>query len=103
MAEQRTTNASGAPVASNEHSLTVGPNGPTALQDAYVVQKMQHFNRERVPERVVHAKGQRRYERPRLSKDYLRGEPDAGASACTARASTPTTTSNCSWAERRST
>ena len=57
MAEQRTTNASGAPVASDEHSLTVGPNGPTALQDAYVVQKMQHFNRERVPERVVHAKG----------------------------------------------
>jgi catalase len=57
MAEQRTTNASGAPVASDEHLLTVGPNGPTALQDAYVVQKMQHFNRGRVPERVVHAKG----------------------------------------------
>jgi hypothetical protein len=57
MAEQRTTNASGLPVASDEQSLTVGPNGPTVLQDAYVVQKMQHFNRERVPERVVHAKG----------------------------------------------
>jgi catalase len=35
----------------------VGPNGPTVLHDAYTVQKMQHFNRERVPERVVHAKG----------------------------------------------
>jgi catalase len=57
MAEPRTTTASGVPVASDEHSLTVGPNGPTVLQDAYVVQKMQHFNRERVPERVVHAKG----------------------------------------------
>jgi catalase len=57
MAEQRTTNASRAPVAGDEHSLTVGPNGPTALQDAYGVQKMQHFNRERVPERDVHAKG----------------------------------------------
>jgi hypothetical protein len=41
MAEQRTTTASGVPVASDEHSLTVGPNGPTVLQDAYVVQKMQ--------------------------------------------------------------
>ncbi len=52
-----TTTDSGIPVASDEHSLTVGPNGPTVLHDAYVVQKMQHFNRERVPERVVHAKG----------------------------------------------
>jgi catalase len=52
-----TTTDSGIPVASDELSLTVGPNGPTVLHDAYVVQKMQHFNRERVPERVVHAKG----------------------------------------------
>ena len=52
-----TTTDSGIPVASDEHSLTVGPNGPTVLHDAYTVQKMQHFNRERVPERVVHAKG----------------------------------------------
>jgi catalase len=52
-----TTTDSGIPVASDEHSLTVGPGGPTVLHDAYVVQKMQHFNRERVPERVVHAKG----------------------------------------------
>jgi catalase len=57
MTEQRTTNESGIPVASDEHSLTVGPKGPTVLHDAYTVQKMQHFNRERVPERVVHAKG----------------------------------------------
>jgi catalase len=52
-----TTTEGGIPVASDEHSLTVGPAGPTVLHDAYVVQKMQHFNRERVPERVVHAKG----------------------------------------------
>src|SRR5215207_547941 len=57
MAERRTTNDSGVPVASDENSLTVGPNGPTVLHDAHLVQKMQHFNRERVPERVVHAKG----------------------------------------------
>jgi catalase len=53
----RTTNNAGIPAASDEHSLTAGPKGPTVLHDAYVVQKMQHFNRERVPERVVHAKG----------------------------------------------
>ena len=52
-----TTTDSGIPAASDEHSLTVGPAGPIALHDHYVVQKMQHFNRERVPERVVHAKG----------------------------------------------
>ena len=52
-----TTTNSGIPAASDDNSLTVGPNGPTVLHDAYVVQKMQHFNRERVPERVVHAKG----------------------------------------------
>lgn len=52
-----TTTDSGIPAASDEYSLTVGPAGPTVLHDHYVVQKMQHFNRERVPERVVHAKG----------------------------------------------
>jgi catalase len=60
MSEKRrpiTTSDSGIPAASDEHSLTVGPNGPTVLHDAFTVQKMQHFNRERVPERVVHAKG----------------------------------------------
>jgi catalase len=52
-----TTTDSGIPAASDDNSLTVGPGGPTVLHDHYVVQKMQHFNRERVPERVVHAKG----------------------------------------------
>src|SRR3989442_7362619 len=52
-----TTTDSGIPAASDEHSLTVGPDGPIVLHDHYVVQKMQAFNRERVPERVVHAKG----------------------------------------------
>ncbi len=53
----RTTTDSGIPATSDEYSLTAGPQGPIALHDHYVVQKMQHFNRERVPERVVHAKG----------------------------------------------
>ena len=52
-----TTTDSGIPASSDEYSLTVGPQGPTVLHDHYLVQKMQHFNRERVPERVVHAKG----------------------------------------------
>jgi catalase len=52
-----TTNDSGIPAPSDEFSLTAGPSGPSLLQDHFVIQKMQHFNRERVPERVVHAKG----------------------------------------------
>jgi catalase len=52
-----TTTDAGIPATSDEHSLTVGPDGPILLQDTYLVQKMQAFNRERVPERVVHAKG----------------------------------------------
>jgi catalase len=59
MSDERpvTTTDAGIPAASDEFSLTAGPSGPTVLHDHYVVQKMQHFNRERVPERVVHAKG----------------------------------------------
>ena len=52
-----TTTDAGIAAASDEHSLTAGPNGPILLQDHYLIQKMAQFNRERVPERVVHAKG----------------------------------------------
>jgi catalase len=52
-----TTTDAGIPAPSDEHSLTVGPDGPILLQDHYVIQKMAQFNRERVPERVVHARG----------------------------------------------
>src|SRR3954453_13987194 len=52
-----TTNTSGAPIASDEPSLTAGSEGPTGLHDHYLIEKMAQFNRERVPERVVHAKG----------------------------------------------
>ena len=57
--EQSTPNHHGCrfPAPSDEYSLTVGPNGPVLLQDHYLIQKLAHFNRERVPERVVHAKG----------------------------------------------
>ncbi|MBM7051906.1 catalase [Rothia sp. ZJ932] len=52
-----TTTNSGAPVASDNDSLTVGNDGPVVLHDVYTVEKLAQFNRERVPERVVHAKG----------------------------------------------
>ncbi|WP_410576541.1 catalase [Amycolatopsis sp. lyj-108] len=52
-----TTNNVGIPVASDNDSLTVGANGPILLQDHYLIEKNAQFNRERVPERVVHAKG----------------------------------------------
>ncbi|MDO5744485.1 MAG: catalase [Micrococcaceae bacterium] len=57
MSENFTTTQSGAPVASDAHSLTVGADGVTALHDRYLVEKLASFNRERVPERNPHAKG----------------------------------------------
>ena len=53
----RTTTDAGAPVPSDEFSLTVGPDGPILLQDQYLIEQMANFNRERIPERQPHAKG----------------------------------------------
>ncbi|HTU30336.1 MAG TPA: catalase [Solirubrobacteraceae bacterium] len=53
----RTTTDAGIPVASDEHSLTVGADGPILLQDQYLIEQMANFNRERIPERQPHAKG----------------------------------------------
>ncbi len=55
--QEAMTTAAGIPVADNQNSLTVGPRGPVLMQDVQLFEKMAHFNRERVPERVVHAKG----------------------------------------------
>ncbi|SFU78248.1 catalase [Pseudoduganella namucuonensis] len=55
------TTASGIPVADNQNSLSAGPRGPLLLQDFHLIEKLQHFNRERIPERVVHAKGSGAY------------------------------------------
>jgi catalase len=52
-----TTTDAGTPVESDEHSLTVGPDGPILLQDHYLIEQMANFNRERIPERQPHAKG----------------------------------------------
>jgi catalase len=54
--QQLTTNQ-GVPVADNQHSLKVGLRGPTALEDFILREKITHFDHERIPERVVHARG----------------------------------------------
>jgi catalase len=53
----RLTTSAGAPIADNQNSLTAGPRGPVLLQDYQLLEKLAHQNRERIPERVVHAKG----------------------------------------------
>src|ERR1700737_4989793 len=55
-AAQLTTDA-GAPVGDNQNSQTAGPEGPELLQDSHLIEKLQRFDRERIPERVVHARG----------------------------------------------
>lgn len=51
------TTSAGAPVGDNQNSLTAGPRGPVLMQDYQLLEKLAHQNRERIPERVVHAKG----------------------------------------------
>lgn len=51
------TKDNGAPVGDNQNSITAGENGSTLLQDVQLIQKLQRFGRERIPERVVHARG----------------------------------------------
>lgn len=51
------TTETGAPVADNQQSQSAGPGGPVLIQDQLLIEKLAHFNRERIPERVVHARG----------------------------------------------
>ena len=51
------TTAFGIPVAEDQNSLTAGERGPVLMQDVHLLEKLAHFDRERIPERVVHAKG----------------------------------------------
>jgi catalase len=64
-----TTTDAGIPVASDEHSLSVGPDGPILLQDHYLIEQMANFNRERTPERQPHAKGGGAFGRLEVTKD----------------------------------
>jgi catalase len=64
-----TTTDAGIPIPSDEHSLTVGPDGPILLQDNYLIEQMANFNRERIPERQPHAKGSGAFGHFEVTKD----------------------------------
>lgn len=55
--EHAVTTATGAPIGVKDATQTVGPRGPVLLQDVNFLDEISHFDRERIPERVVHAKG----------------------------------------------
>ena len=70
MSEKKTlTTAFGHPIGDNQNSKTVGPRGPVLMEDFHLIEKMAHFNRERIPERVVHAKGSGAYGRLKITGD----------------------------------
>ena len=54
---KRLTTTAGSPMPTNEYSMTAGKRGPVLMQDYQLIEKLAHQNRERIPERVVHAKG----------------------------------------------
>jgi catalase len=64
-----TTTDAGIPVESDEHSLTIGPDGPILLHDHYLIEQMAAFNRERAPERQPHAKGSGAFGRFEVTQD----------------------------------
>jgi catalase len=72
MAEPTLTTESGAPVVDNQRSESAGPTGPLLIQDQQLVEKLARFNRERIPERVVHAKGSGAYGRFVVTADVSR-------------------------------
>ena len=51
------TTSMGAPIVNDKDLISIGDNGPALLQDVQLIDKIAHFDRERIPERVVHAKG----------------------------------------------
>ena len=57
MKKTNLTTNQGAPISDNQNSTTAGERGPVVLQDTNLIEKLAHFDRERIPERVVHAKG----------------------------------------------
>ena len=64
-----TTTDAGIPIESDEHSLTIGPDGPILLHDHYLIEQLAQFNRERVPERQPHAKGSGAFGRFEVTQD----------------------------------
>ncbi|MGD0321028.1 MAG: catalase [Acidimicrobiales bacterium] len=66
------TTESGAPVADNQNSQTAGVDGPVLLQDQHLIEKLARFNRERIPERIVHARGSGAHGHFELTSDVSR-------------------------------
>jgi len=66
------TTANGAPVSDNQNTVTAGPRGPVLLQDFLLLEKLAHQNRERIPERTVHAKGSGAYGTLTITNDISR-------------------------------
>jgi catalase len=66
------TTTAGAPIADNQNSATAGPRGPVLLQDYQLLEKLAHQNRERIPERTVHAKGWGAYGTFTVTQDITR-------------------------------
>src|SRR3981189_258435 len=63
------TTIPGMPVSDNQNSITAGPHGPVLMQDFFLLEKLAHQNRERIPERGQHAKGSGAYGTPTVTKD----------------------------------
>jgi catalase len=70
--KRKLTTASGKPYTEHEDTMTVGPRGPALLQDYIYHEKMAHFNRERIPERIVHAKGTGAYGTFKVTHDITK-------------------------------
>ena len=66
------TTSAGNPIADNQNSLTAGPRGPLLMQDYQLIEKLAHQNRERIPERTVHAKGSGAYGTLTVTHDITR-------------------------------
>jgi catalase len=70
--DARLTTTAGAPIADNQNSVTAGPRGPVLMQDYQLLEKLAHQNRERIPERVVHAKGSGAYGTLTITQDIAK-------------------------------
>src|SRR6476660_5940972 len=66
------TTTGGNPIADNQNSVTAGARGPLLMQDFHLLEKLAHQNRERIPERTVHAKGSAAYGTLTVTKDITK-------------------------------
>ena len=70
--KKQLTTSAGIPVGDNQNSLTAGSRGPLLVQDWQLFEKHAHFNRERIPERIVHAKGSGAYGTLTITNDITK-------------------------------